>query len=292
MLDGPTLHELIEQEGVTFAAGVPTIWMAFLAYLRDNDAQIESLRSVIVGGAACPASIIDEFRKAHGVDCRQAWGLTETSPLASINTLRPNMLGLPADEILAIRSKQGRPVCGANLRLLDENGEEQPWDGEAVGEISVRGPWVCSGYYKADDTGSHTDDGWFRTGDVANIDAEGYVQITDRSKDVIKSGGEWISSIDLENTAVGHPAVAEAAVIGRPHPKWSERPLLIVVKEQDASLEADEILAYLEGKVAKWSIPDDAVFIDELPHTATGKISKKDLREAYKDYRFPGTADR
>ena len=287
MIDGPTLHKLIEQEGVTFAAAVPTIWMALLTYLHDNDLQIESLERVIVGGTACPASIIDEFREVYGVDCRVAWGLTETSPLGSVNTLRPNMLDLPANEILKIRSKQGRPVCGVELRLLNEAGEEQPWDGKAVGEINVRGPWVCSGYYEADNTDSHTDDGWFRTGDVANVNPEGYVQITDRSKDVIKSGGEWISSIDLENTAVGHSAVAEAAVIGLPHPRWSERPLLVIVREPNVSLDAAEILAYLEGKVAKFWIPDDAVFTDELPHTATGKISKKDLREAYKDYRFP-----
>jgi fatty-acyl-CoA synthase len=287
MIDGPTLEDLIFTEGVTFSAGVPTIWMALLAHLRESGGSIDSLDRVIVGGAACPGSVIEEFREKHAVECRVAWGLTETSPLGTVNTPIPEILEKSPDETLATRCKQGRPICGVDLRLIGEDGTEQPWDGVAVGEINVRGPWVCSSYYNSGIADSHTDDGWFRTGDVANVNPEGYVQITDRSKDVIKSGGEWISSIDLENTAVGHSAVAEAAVIGLPHPRWTERPLLVIVREPNVSLDAAEILTYLEGKVAKFWIPDDAVFTDELPHTATGKISKKDLREAYKDYRFP-----
>ncbi|MBT8148327.1 MAG: AMP-binding protein, partial [Gammaproteobacteria bacterium] len=215
-------------------------------------------------------------------------GMTETSPVGTINRLKPGMEKLPKAEQDKIRHKQGRPVFGVDLRIVDGDGQELPWDGDAAGEVQVRGPWICSSYYKLDNSDAHSTPGWFRTGDIAKMDAQGYMQITDRTKDVIKSGGEWISSIDLENAAVGHPAVNEAAVIGVAHPKWTERPLLIVVKEAGAQVEGSELLGWLADKVAKWWVPEDVVFVDELPHTATGKLSKKDLREQFKDYSFPG----
>ena len=213
--------------------------------------------------------------------------MTETGPLGVYNTLKPGMADLPKEQLDAIRLKQGRPVFGVDLRIVDDAGEVQPWDGESAGEVRVRGNWICSGYYGIDAPDSHDDQGYFGTGDVACMDSDGYMKITDRTKDVIKSGGEWISSIDLENAAVGHPAVAEAAVIGVPHPKWTERPLLIVVKQPGQEVSREEILGYLDGKVARWWIPEDAVFVDELPHTATGKISKKDLRVQFSDYQAP-----
>ncbi|MGI9287259.1 MAG: 3-(methylthio)propionyl-CoA ligase [Pseudomonadales bacterium] len=286
MGDGEILHELIESEQVTMSAGVPTVWLALLGYLANAGKTVPSLERVVVGGAACPLSIMDEFADKHGVTVHHAWGMTETGPLGVFNTLKPGMEELPKDELDKIRVKQGRPIYGVEIKIVDEAGNEQPWDGKAFGEVKIRGPWVCSGYFKMENSSAHDDDGWFATGDVATMDADGYMQITDRTKDVIKSGGEWISSIDLENAAVGHPQVAEAAVIGVPHPKWSERPLLLVVKKPDAELSKEEVLGYLEGKVAKWWIPEDAVFIDELPHTATGKISKKDLRDQFKDYQY------
>lgn len=286
MGDGEVLQGLIEREGVTMSAGVPTVWLALLAYLRKTNKSVDSLQRVIVGGAACPLSIIEEFSDQHGVETHHAWGMTETGPLGVFNTLKPGMESLPKDELNAIKLKQGKPVFGVDVRLVDEKGAVVPWDGESVGEVRVRGNWICSGYFGIDSPDSHDADGYFATGDVASIDANGYLKITDRTKDVIKSGGEWISSIDLENAAIGHPAVAEAAVIAVPHPKWTERPLLVVVKEVGLAVEKEEILAHLEGKVAKWWIPEDAIFVEELPHTATGKISKKDLREQFKAYRY------
>ncbi len=286
MGDGEILHELINSERVTMSAGVPTVWLALLGYLANTGKTVASLERVVVGGAACPLSIMDEFADKHGVTVQHAWGMTETGPLGVMNTLKPGMADLPKERLDKIRVKQGRPIFGVEIKIDDEAGNEQPWDGTAFGEVKIRGPWICSGYYKLDNSSAHDDEGWFSTGDVATMDAQGYMQITDRTKDVIKSGGEWISSIDLENAAVGHPQVAEAAVIGVPHPKWSERPLLIVVKKAGAELSKEQILGWLEGKVAKWWIPGDAVFIDELPHTATGKISKKDLRDQFKDYRY------
>ncbi len=285
MGDGETLQRLIEEEGVTMSAGVPTVWLALLAYLRESGRRIDSLKRVVVGGAACPLAIMEEFRERHGVETHHAWGMTETGPLGTFNTLKPGMENLPRAELDAIRVKQGRPIYGVDLRIVDDEGRVQPWDGESTGEIRIRGNWISSGYFRLEGTDSHDVDGYFRTGDVACMDADGYLRITDRTKDVIKSGGEWISSIELENAAVGHPAVAEAAVIGVPHPKWTERPLLVVVRAPGAELEREEILAWLEGKVARWWIPEDAVFVEELPHTATGKISKKDLRQQFADYR-------
>jgi fatty-acyl-CoA synthase len=287
MGDGETLQRLIEQEQVTMSAGVPTVWLALLGYLRDTGKRVDSLNRVVVGGAACPLSIMEEFSEKHGVYTHHAWGMTETGPLGTFNSLKPGMSALPKAQLDAIRVKQGRPIFGVEIRIVDPDGNVQPWDGEATGEVRIRGNWVCSGYYRMEDTGSHDEEGYFGTGDVASMDPGGYMRITDRTKDVIKSGGEWISSIDLENAAVGHPAVAEAAVIGVPHPKWTERPLLIVVRAPGAELEKEEILAYLEGKVARWWIPEDAVFVDEIPHTATGKISKKDLRVRFADYQPP-----
>jgi acyl-CoA synthetase (AMP-forming)/AMP-acid ligase II len=284
MGDAETLQSLIEREGVTMSAGVPTVWLALLGYLSASGKTVDSLQRIVVGGAACPQSIMDEFSEKHGVYTHHAWGMTETGPLGVFNSLRPGMADLPTEELNAIKLKQGRPVFGVDVRIVDEQGKLQPWDGEAVGEVRVRGNWICSGYFGVDTPGSHDADGYFGTGDVASMDADGFMKITDRTKDVIKSGGEWISSIDLENAAVGHPAVAEAAVIGVPHPKWTERPLLIVVKQPGADVSKEDILSFLDGKVARWWIPEDAVFADELPYTATGKLNKKELRIQLKDY--------
>ena len=286
MGDGAALHQLINGEEVTMTAGVPTVWLALLNYMAEARETVPTLKRIVVGGAACPPRIITAFEEKHGVTVNHAWGMTETSPLGTFNVLKPGMTSLPADRLNAVRAKQGRPIFGVEMRIVDDEGVEQPWDGEAFGEVRIRGNWICSGYFGADSPGSHDEDGWFRTGDIATIDADAYMQITDRTKDVIKSGGEWISSIELENVAMGHPAVAEAAVIGMPHPKWTERPLLIVVRKDGEDLGRDEIIGFLSGKVAKWWIPDDAVFVDEIPHTATGKISKKTLREQFADYRF------
>ena len=286
MGDGETLQRLIEEEKVTMSAGVPTVWLALLGYLRDTGKQIESLERVVVGGAACPLSIMDEFREKHSVYTHHAWGMTETGPLGVLNSLKPGMSELPESQLNAIKQKQGRPIFGVDIRIVDEEGEVQPWDGESTGEVRIRGNWVCSGYFGLEESGSHDEEGYFGTGDVACMDPDGYMRITDRTKDVIKSGGEWISSIELENVAVGHPAVKEAAVIGVPHPRWTERPLLIVIREPGVELEKEEILGYLEDKVAKWWIPEDAVFVEEIPHTATGKISKKDLRVQFAENRL------
>jgi len=242
----------------------------------------------VVGGSACPRAIMESFEKDHGVYVHHAWGMTEMSPIGTFNSPPRDAEDMPDDERWKRRLKVGQPVFGVEAKIVDENGAELPWDGVAFGALRVRGPWVCRGYYRLEHSEAHADEGWFETGDVATIDPEGYVAITDRTKDVIKSGGEWISSIDLENTAVGHPAVAEAAVIGAAHPRWAERPLLCVVLKPGASASREEILAWFEGKVAKWWIPDDVVFVEDLPHTATGKLSKKDLRDRMKDYRFPG----
>ena len=232
--------------------------------------------------------MIQQYRDEHGVELRQGWGMTETSPLGTCNSVKAGLESLSDEQKLDLATKAGRGIFGCELRIVDDEGKELPWDGVAYGALQVRGPWVCSDYYKLEGSaGSHTDDGWFATGDVATIDPQGYMAITDRTKDVIKSGGEWISSIELENTAMGHPAVAEAAVIGVAHPKWTERPLLIVVKVDGHDVDKDELLAYFDGKVATWWIPNDVQFVDELPHTATGKIKKIELRKQFADYVFP-----
>ena len=288
MGDGETLYELMDSEDVTLSLGVPTVWMALLQYCRQAGKRLDKLQRSIVGGAAVPKSMIQEFRDAHDVEVRQGWGMTEMSPLGVTNTLKAGLEHLSDEEKLDLSVKAGRGIFGCELRIVDEQGALLPWDGIAYGALQVRGPWVCSDYFKLDGSGdAHTDDGWFDTGDVATIDPEGYMAITDRTKDVIKSGGEWISSIELENTAMGHPAVAEAAVIGLPHPKWTERPLLLVVKEEGQDVSVEEMLSFYAGKVADWCIPNDVVFVDELPHTATGKLKKIELRRQFADYRFP-----
>jgi fatty-acyl-CoA synthase len=286
MADGQSLSQLINDEGVTFSAGVPTIWLALLNYLQESSTQIPSLERVVVGGAACPMSIMDEFGE-YGVNVIHAWGMTESSPVGTVNTLKPGMENMEKSQLDKIRAKQGRPVFGVDIKISDSQGNEQPWDGESLGEIKIRGPWICAGYYKLEQSDAHDNDGWFSTGDVGFIDKDGYMQITDRTKDVIKSGGEWISSIDLENAVVAHPAVAQAAVIGIAHPKWTERPLLVVVKKPQAQVNEQSIVEFLRGKVANWWLPDAVSFVADLPHTATGKISKKDLRDQFKDYQFP-----
>ncbi len=288
MGDGAALYELLDSEDVTMALGVPTVWLALLQYCNAENKRLDKLRYSLVGGAAVPRSMIEEFRDKHDVELRQGWGMTEMSPLGTCNSLKAGLESLNSEERLDLAAKAGRGIFGCELRIVDDEGEELPWDGEAYGALQVRGPWICSDYFKLDGAaGTHTADGWFDTGDVAIIDPQGYMAITDRTKDVIKSGGEWISSIALENAAMGHPAVAEAAVIGASHPKWTERPLLVVVKAQGRDIDRDEMLAFFKGKVADWWIPNDVVFVDELPHTATGKVKKIELRKQFADYVFP-----
>lgn len=285
MGDGEALYELLESESVTVALGVPTVWMALLGYAGQNGKRLNKLERTVIGGAAVPESMIRAFRDEHDVVVHQGWGMTEMSPLGTVNTLKAGMDALTPDEIVALQTKAGRGIFGVEMRIVNDEGEELPWDGEAFGALQVRGPWVCSDYFKLQGSArSHTADGWFETGDVAKIDAEGFMQITDRTKDVIKSGGEWISSIEIENIAVGHPSVAEAAVIGIPHPKWTERPLLILVAGDGGEVSREEILEWLEGKIAKWWMPDDIVYVEEIPHTATGKIKKTELRRQFANY--------
>jgi acyl-CoA synthetase (AMP-forming)/AMP-acid ligase II len=286
MGDGAVLHELMESEGVNFSLGVPTVWLALLEHLERAGEKANSLKRICVGGAACPASIIERFRDEHDVYVHHAWGMTEMSPVGAYNTLKAGAEKLAADELLALRLRQGRGLFGVEMQITDDADNALPWDGVSFGSLKVRGNWVCSGYYKSDEKILDAD-GWFDTGDIATIDPEGFMQITDRSKDVIKSGGEWISSIQLENTAINHPAVAEAAVIGVAHPKWTERPLLIVVLHEEAGVGRDEMLGWFTDKVAKWWIPDDVVFVRELPHTATGKLKKIELRKQFADYELP-----
>lgn len=285
MADGEVLTELINEEKVTFSAGVPTVWLALQNYLEQTGKRIDPLQRVIVGGAACPVSIMETFDK-YGVYTHVGWGMTEMSPLGTYNPVLDRE-ALGEEEFARMRVKAGRGMYGVEMKIVDEDNKELPWDGVAFGSLKVRGPWICSSYFKLDESNAHDDEGWFDTGDVSTIDANGFMQITDRSKDVIKSGGEWISSIDLENAAVDHPGVEAAAVIGLYHEKWTERPLLLVIKKPGTDITREDMLAWFKGKVATWWIPTDCLFVDELPHTATGKLSKKDLREQYKDYRFP-----
>lgn len=285
MGDGETLATLINEEGVTFALGVPTVWLALVNYLQKSGNNVETLQRLVVGGAACPRSLM-EAMDTYDVAMHVGWGMTEMSPLGTYNTLLPWMNDLPEEEKFNFRLKAGRLIYGVEMRIVDEDTNELPWDGTTSGRLQVRGPWICKSYYKLENSDAHLPDGWFDTGDVATIDQHGFMQITDRTKDVIKSGGEWISSIDVENAAMGHEDVAEAAVIGVPHPKWTERPLLIVVKRPGSNPEKGDVLAYLDGKIAKWWIPEDCVFVDEIPHTATGKVSKKDLRDLFSDYSY------
>ena len=285
MGDGETLQDLIETEQVTLAAGVPTVWLGLLQYLEKSGKDLKSLERTIVGGSACPISTMKAFRDKYGVETLHAWGMTEMSPIGTLNVLKREADDLPEADYWKLKAKQGRAIFGVEMKIVDDNNQEQPWDGIAVGSLKVRGPWICSEYYKLPGNDAHDADGWFATGDVASIDPEGFMQITDRTKDVIKSGGEWISSIELENAAMGHPGIAEAAVIGIAHPKWDERPLLIVVPNGTPP-EKDDVLNFLSDKVAKWWLPDDIVVIDELPKTATGKVQKLALREQFSGFSF------
>ena len=288
MADGETLYNLMEEEKVTVSLGVPTVWMVLLQYAAKHNKKLNSLQRTIIGGAAVPESMIRDFQDNHDVFVQQAWGMTEMTPLGTVMSLKHGMEDLTNDELVSLQTKQGRGMFGVEMRIVDDNQEVLPWDGIAYGALQVKGPWICSDYYKLDGSAqAHTDDGWFDTGDVAKIDPEGYMQITDRTKDVIKSGGEWISSIEIENTAMGHPAIAEAAVIGVAHEKWTERPLLVAVKVKDQKISKKEVLSFLDGKIAKWWMPDDVIFIEEIPHTATGKIKKTALREQFVDYKLP-----
>ena len=286
-LDGKSLYELCEQEKVDCSSGVPTVWFNLIDHLKRNGLELTTLKRTIIGGAACPEAMIRTLRDDYGVTVTHGWGMTEMSPIGTINNPKGKHAGLSPDDMIALSVKQGRPLFGVDMKIVDVAGNDLPRDGKAAGNLVVRGPWILRRYYRDEDGGPLTPDGWLPTGDVGTIDEDGYLTITDRSKDMIKSGGEWISSIELENVAMGHPAVAEAAAIGVPHPRWDERPLLVVVKRPGAELTTDALLAFYEGKVAKWARPDDVVFVDELPHTATGKLSKRTLRERYRDHRLP-----
>ncbi|HZQ72111.1 MAG TPA: 3-(methylthio)propionyl-CoA ligase [Burkholderiales bacterium] len=285
-LDGKSLHELFEAEGVTMSAGVPTVWLGLLNYMKEKGLRFSTLKRVVIGGSAAPPAMIRAFQEDYGVHVLHAWGMTEMSPLGTVCTFKARHAAATKEERYALQNKPGRAIFGVDLRIVDESGKELPWDGKAFGNLEVRGPWVIKSYFKGEG-GDPLDHGWFPTGDVVTIDPEGFIQITDRSKDVIKSGGEWISSIELENIAVAHPAVGEAAVIGVKHPKWDERPILVVVKKPGQDVSKEELLGFYEGKIAKWWMPDDVVFVPELPHTATGKLSKLQLRQQFRDYKLP-----
>jgi fatty-acyl-CoA synthase len=277
----------MESEGVNFAAGVPTVWQMLLGYLQSNQRRFSTLKRTVIGGAACPPAMMQSFQVDYGVEVLHAWGMTEMSPLGTVCTLKNKHLSLPADQQMKLRMKQGRCIFGIDMKIVDADGQTLPHDGKSAGDLLVKGPWVIASYYKQEG-GNPLVDGWFPTGDVATIDADGFMQITDRSKDVIKSGGEWISSIDVENIAMAHPAVAMAACIGMRHPKWDERPIVCVVKKPGAELNREELIAFYDGKTAKWQVPDDVVFVDAIPLGGTGKMLKTKLREQLADYVLPG----
>ena len=285
-MDGKSIYELMEAEKVTFAAGVPTVWQMLLGHLGPNKLKFSSLTRTVIGGSAAPPAMIAAFRDQYGVDVLHAWGMTEMSPLGTLCTLKEKHKDLPEEDKMKLRLKQGRAIFGVDMKIVGDNGEELPWDGKTYGDLYVKGPWILDTYFKGEG-GNPLVDGWFPTGDVATIDADGFMQITDRSKDVIKSGGEWISSIDIENVAMAHPAVAMAACIGMPHPKWDERPIVAVALKPGAEVTRDELLKFYDGKVAKWQVPDDVVFVDSIPLGATGKMLKTRLREQLKDYKLP-----
>ena len=287
LADGASIHELLENERVTISAGVPTVWLGLLQYLEETGKTLSTVKRLVIGGSAVPRAMTETFLDRYGIEVRHAWGMTEMSPLGTINTPVHGMQDETPERFCDRQVKQGRVFFGVEMKIVDDDDDTLPEDGVAFGMLKVRGPWVCRAYYNESGSDTHDDNGWFATGDVATIDETRNMQVTDRSKDVIKSGGEWISSIDLENIAVGHPDVAEAASIGVSHPKWDERPLLVVVRREGAELSREDMLAYFEGKVARWWVPDDVVFVDELPHTATGKLLKMQLREDYKDYVLP-----
>jgi fatty-acyl-CoA synthase len=289
-LDGRNVYELMRDEKVTLALGVPTVWLMLFNHVDAAGVDPRKdlcLKRAVIGGSAAPRAMCERFQKQFGTFVVHAWGMTEMSPIGTVCNLLPKHAGFTPDQQLDLQRKQGRPVCGVELKIADDAGRRLPHDGVAFGHLMVRGPWITRGYFRGEGGEILDAEGFFDTGDVATIDPDGYMQITDRSKDVIKSGGEWISSIDLENAAMGHPAVAEAAVIGKAHPKWQERPLLIVVRKAGQNASREEVLAFLEGRIAKWWMPDDVVFVDQLPHTATGKLQKTKLREQFKDYAFP-----
>jgi acyl-CoA synthetase (AMP-forming)/AMP-acid ligase II len=281
-VDGESLHRIFEQEGVTFANGVPTVWLGYVQYLQASGSKPTTLKRVLMGGTACPRSLMSTLEDSYGVEVLHVWGMTETSPIATVSKLQTRHSSLPPEQRRERKLKQGRAVFGVEIGIRDGDDKELPHDGKAFGDLIIRGPWIARAYYKMPE--SEREDGWFFTGDVATIDQQGYMQITDRSKDVIKSGGEWISSIELENLAMSHPDIVEAAVIGVAHPKWDERPLVIAVKRPGSELTVAELLEFYQGKIAKWWMPDAVLFVDELPHGATGKILKTRLRENYKDY--------
>jgi fatty-acyl-CoA synthase len=285
-LDGKSLYELFEQEKVTFSAGVPTVWLGLLTYVEQNGLKFSSFKRTVIGGSACPPAMIKTFRHKFDVEVVHAWGMTEMSPLGTTCSLQAQHLDLPVEQQEKILETQGHVIYGVDMKIVDDAGEELPWDGKTYGNLLVKGHWVISSYFKSEG-GEVLEDGWFQTGDVATISPDGYMQITDRSKDVIKSGGEWIGSIDLENIAMAHPAVLQAACIGVFHPKWDERPLLVVVKRPGADVTREELIKFYDGKIAKWWTPDDVTFVDALPIGATGKILKNRIRDQYKEYKLP-----
>lgn len=288
-LDGKSIYELLTQEKVSFTAAVPTIWMMLLAHMKETNGKLDDLERVVIGGSACPRAMMETFQDEYNVQVLHAWGMTEMSPLGTVNTPKAKHDVLSKTQKVDLQQSAGRVLYGVDMKIVDEDGNTLPNDGEATGELKVRGPWIIADYFNLSEKApAHAEDGWFSTGDVCAIDQDGYIWITDRLKDVIKSGGEWISSIDLENVAVGHPKVAEAAAIGVHHPKWDERPLLVIVPTANGKdLTKEDVLGYLEGKIAKWWMPDDVAFAEDLPHTATGKLSKLQLRQRFKDYKLP-----
>ena len=286
-MDGAAIYELLDTEKVTFTAAVPTVWLMLLQYLEETGSKLPYLKKVVIGGSACPRAMTKKFQENYDVEVIHAWGMTEMSPLGSLGTMKPQFAGLGGDAKLDLQEKQGFAPFGVEMKVTDDENNELPWDGKKFGRLKVRGPAIAAGYYGGAGKEQFDDEGWFDTGDVAHIDPAGYMQITDRAKDVIKSGGEWISTIDLENLAVGHPDVAEAAVIGVPHSKWDERPLLVIVRKAGREPSGEDIIGFMNGKIAKWWMPDDVVFVDEIPHTATGKIQKTTLRDQFKGYRLP-----
>jgi len=284
LMDGASIYEMLKVGKVTLTAAVPTIWQMLISYLAQSGESLEHLQRVVIGGAACPPSMIEIFEKTYNTEVIHAWGMTEMSPLGSLCTIKGGLEDLSVEEKQVLKIKQGRPPYMVAMKVVDDEGNELPRDGKAFGHLMVKGPCVASDYLKNEDEPIVDDEGWFDTGDVSTLDQHGYMQITDRAKDVIKSGGEWISTIDVENLAVGHEDVEEAAVIGIAHPKWDERPLLVIVRKPNCDVSGDEIKIFLKGKLASWWMPDDVVFVNEIPHTATGKIHKLTLRETFKDY--------
>ncbi|MGB3845139.1 MAG: long-chain-fatty-acid--CoA ligase [Sphingopyxis sp.] len=286
-MDGESIYNLIEQEGVTYSAAVPTVWQMLLTYMQENGKRFTTLERVTIGGSACPESIIRIFRDDYGVDVIQGWGMTETSPLGTVSVPNASVAAKGDDEQMAYKLKQGRLLCGLDMKLVDDAGKRLPHDGKTPGRLMIKGPTIAGGYYGGDGGDVLDAEGFFDTGDVSTIDGEGYMQITDRAKDVVKSGGEWISSIEIENIAMGHAAVANAAVVGVAHPKWDERPILLCQLKPGASADAADITTYLDGKIAKWWMPDDVLFVDDIPLGPTGKIDKKAIRAGLEGYQLP-----